>query len=110
MQIIVKNKALDEWLQNVALAWRAKFPQRAAMYEVLLKERASTLVNPSGMSADGTLKYTAEVPQELFHVIENKIPGFFRDMKCVRKFQEAFMGDLAPKSKPHSFFIEQKKE
>lgn len=110
MQIIVKNKGIDEWLENVYLAWKAKYPERAEMYAALLKERKETLAAPSGMSKTGNLRYTAEIPQELFWVINGKIPDFFRDPANVRKFQEYFMGDAAPEHHKSKFFVEKPKE
>ena len=110
MQIIVKNKGLDEWLENVYLAWSAKFPERARMYRDLLQQRKETLAAPSGMSTDGGLRYTAEIPQELFWVINGKIPNFFRDPGNVRKFQEYFMGDAAPDRVKSKFFIDKKEQ
>ena len=100
MEIIVKNQALNQWLENVALAWRAKFPERAAMYADLLRVRLESLASPTGMSPDGNIQYKAEVPQELYWVINQRIPDFFRSPANVRKFQEYFMGDLAPKHSP----------
>ena len=111
MEIIVKDKALNEWLENVALAWRAKFPERARLYSELLKSRIETLARPSGMSKTGNIRYCAEIPQELFYVINGKIHDFFKDPANVRKFQEYFIDEaFIPKHKKSKFYINNTKE
>ncbi len=106
MEIIIKDKALNEWLENVALAWRAKFPERARQYSELLRRRVETLARPSGLSKTGNLRYSAEIPQELFYVINGKIHDFFKDPTNVRKFQEYFIDEaFIPKHEKSKFYI-----
>lgn len=91
-----KRKGVEDYLKKIALAWRAKFPQRAKAYEEVLKDDKKGMVNPSGMSKCGNLRFTGAVPVDVFHVIIRKYPYFFRDPKNVRTFQEIFLGKYAP--------------
>jgi len=91
-----KGKGVVDFLENVALAWRAKYPQRAKAYLRTLKNEQTALVNPTGMSKKGNFKYTGSIPEDIYNVLEKKYPYFFRDPKNMRAFQEIFMGKYAP--------------
>jgi len=94
--VYLKNKGVRDYLENVAWAWRAKYPKRAARYKQLLAEEKKALVNPTGMSKDGNLKYTGMIPQDVFIVIERKHVNFFKNPNNMRIFQEIFMKTYAP--------------
>lgn len=106
--VIVKDKALDEWLENVALAWRARYPEMAEAYRRLLIENTAAMVNPSGLSGGGTLMYQGEIPQDIFFIIERKMPGFFNDPGKVRKFQQYFMDGFTPERKPKIHIVDRR--
>jgi hypothetical protein len=92
----MKNKGVRDFLENVALAWRAKYPQRARLYLETLKRDKKALVGPSGMSRTGILQFKGAIPADVFTVVERKYPYFFRDHRNMRIFQEIFMGSFSP--------------
>lgn len=94
--IHLKGKGVRDFLENVAIAWRAKYPQRANAYLEVLKKDRNGQVNPTGMSNDGNLQFKGAIPADVFHVIVKKYPYFFRSHKNMRIFQEIFMGAYSP--------------
>ena len=94
--IHLKGKGVRDFLENMALAWRAKYPQRAAEYLRVLKEDATARVNPTGMSRKGNFRYKGAIPEDIFNVLEKKYPYFFRSHENMKAFQEIFIGKYAP--------------
>jgi len=93
-----KGKGVRDFLENVALAWKARYPQRAKEYLRVLKQEQTVLVNPTGMSKKGNLRYTGAIPEDIFTLLENKYPYFFRSPQNMRAFQDVFMQGFAPES------------
>jgi len=92
----IKNKGVRDFLENVSLAWKAKYPGRAALYLETLKRDHKAMVGPTGMSKDGNLQFKGAIPADVFTVIARKYPYFFRSHTNMRIFQEIFMGSLSP--------------
>lgn len=102
--VYFKNKGLRDFLENVCLAWRAKFPAKAKAYDRQLLETKRALLNPSGMSKNGDLMYTSMIPTDIFYLLERKYPRFFRDPKNIKAFQDIFMGSMKPNADSKFFF------
>lgn len=94
--VYFKGKGVRDFLENVAIAWKARYPERARQYQEVLKNDQLALVNPTGMSKKGNLQYRGAIPEDIFNVLEKKFPYFFRDPKNMRAFQNIFMGKYAP--------------
>jgi len=90
--IYFKNKGVEDFLTNVAIAWKAKYPQLAKLYKEVLEEDKRGLVNASGMSKEGNVMFSGSVPADVFVLITRKYPHFFRNPQNLRKFQEIFCG------------------
>jgi len=102
--IFFKKKAVNDFVENVAIAWRATFPGRAKAYQQQLEQDLKVQVNVSGMTRGGSLRYTGCIPVDVFHVIEQKIPSFFTDPNNLKIFQDIFMGDKRPRATEQKFF------
>lgn len=111
MDIIMKGDALNAWLHNVAVAWRAAFPQQAAAYRQELLRVRESLLNDNGMSGDGVNCIRTVIPSDVFFVINKKIPFFFDDPSLVARFEEYFIGDDGALTRPKKVFeIKREKE
>jgi hypothetical protein len=104
--IHMKGQGTRAFLENVSIAWKAKFPQQSKEYRKVLEENINGLVNVAGMSKKGKLKYTGAIPADVFYVIESKYPRFFQDPKNMRIFQEIFMGNLVSERDSGKFFYQ----
>lgn len=101
-----KGKGVKDFVENVAIAWRAKYPGRAAEYLKVLEHDLRAQANVSGMSKQGKLRYTGAIPTDVFHVIEKKIPGFFSSPDKLKVFQDIFMGDKRPRAAEQKYFFQ----
>lgn len=108
--ILFKKKSVRDFVENVAIAWKAKFPARAKAYKKLIKEDLDAQVNASGMTKGGNLRYTGAIPTDVFYVIERKIPGFFNSPEKLKIFQDMFMGNMRPMQTEQKFFFQGEKK
>lgn len=99
----LSEREIKAFVENVVLAWAAKFPERAELFKRLMKQQIEVLANPSGMSKDGNLMYRGSIPQEIFFVIENKIPNFFNSPQMLRYVQEMLCPELLKKQRNFHF-------
>jgi len=94
--ILIKGQATEDFIMTVFNAWAREYPRDAAIYKDMCKREFENLYKPSGMSKDGMLAYKAQVPADLYIIIEAHLPGFFRDKKNAAIFYKVAMGRYLP--------------
>jgi len=96
VDFVIKDKALKEFVENAAMAWKVKYPERARAYRQVLQEDLKAQVNVSGMTKEGRFRFSGSVPADIFYLLEWKFPGFFKSPHKLRIFQDVFMGKMRP--------------
>src|SRR5437867_7830358 len=91
MQIVIKNKALTETLEEILNAYYDTCPAEAEIFEAMVKEESKHLVKSSGMSEDGCFMTLLKLPPNgLYSFIRWQVSkrcgldDFFRDPENYR--------------------------
>ena len=85
MQILIKDRAIDSILEQTVDAFYELAPDTAHLFEAHVREVSAARVNPSGISADGTVMSYCKIPSVLWAFLKwqgRKRLGtndFFRD-------------------------------
>ncbi len=104
-EIIVKDKGIEEFVENVAIAWESEFPERAKAYRDEMALRKAQLVHENGVSKEGMIAFVGCIPVEIFYVIESRVRGFFDDPHNLDIFMRRFMAHNSPEAARSFHFI-----
>lgn len=108
MEILVRNKAIEDFLATVADAYHELYPDAHDAFLAAVRERSHALINPSGMSEGGTFLDLGCIPKHIYHFIRWQarkrlgIDDFFRDSEHYRLLFKAWP-DAATKRKPTKY-------
>lgn len=70
MEVVIRNQALEKVLTEALSAYCERYPEHWAALVSLVKEEQSTLVKPSGVSADGSMLTFCKLPEHLYSAIK----------------------------------------
>jgi len=85
MEILFRNKALNDVLEEIITAFYELCPEAAAEFERIVSEESKSLVKESAMSADGNFLNLCKLPKIMYMFIRAQmrkrcgIDDFFRD-------------------------------
>lgn len=95
--ILIKGKAVDEWLEAACLAWARAFPDQFATWRQFCQEKQRALVNPNGMSRQGTCAYEGSIPTAIFTLARVKLGAdFWEEPEHMKKAIKLLMGEYRP--------------
>lgn len=95
--VLIRGKALDEWLEAACLAWARAFPDQFATWRQFCAEKQRALVCANGMSRDGLMAYEGSIPTAIFNLACMKLGAdFWEDPENMKKAIKLLMGEYRP--------------
>lgn len=107
--VLVRNKAAEDFLTTVISAWAREFPEEAESFRQHVKRKHEALIHPSGLSRGGLLGYAGDIPVKIWYVVEAHHYGFFRNPRNVRLAHRLLMGPFVPGGARNFHYIDRRK-
>ena len=108
-EILVKNKALEAFVEEIASAYAEGFPEFYNEFLAVILEEKTSLVKSTGMSDRGHFLTWCKIPLSIYQFVKQQarkrlgIPDFFAHESNYRLLCRVW-SDLKIKTKPSAFY------
>lgn len=109
MEILIKHKAIEDTLKEIADLWHEHFPKECELMARIVDEESKNLIKSSGLSEGGTLLTYCKLTPRLYAFIKRTmrrlygIDEFFSDERNYRLLVRVW-SDLKVRTKPTQYF------